>query len=133
MRATPVPRILVVDDQAHVRAAIVVALRANAFDAVGAEDAVAALHAFETDHFDLAVVDIYMPSTDGVRLIKALRERSPRLPIIAISGVRLNATHTTALAFLPKLPGMAEIVCLQKPFRTGELARAIRAALAVAA
>ncbi len=127
------PRILVVDDQAHVRAAIVVGLRASAFEAVGAEDAVAALQAFEAEHFDLAVVDVYMPSTDGVRLIKALRERAPRLPVIAISGVRLNESHATALDFLPKLPVMAEIVCLQKPFRTGELARAIRAALATAA
>jgi CheY-like chemotaxis protein len=101
-KATPVPHILVVDDQPHVRAAMATALRANAFDVTGAEDAAAAIKVFEATRFDLAVVDIYMPSTDGIKLIKALRDRAPQLPIIAVSGVRLNHSEKTALAFLPQ-------------------------------
>jgi DNA-binding response OmpR family regulator len=128
-----VPRILVIDDQAHVRAALAVALRANGFDVLVVEDANSGLREFEAAHFDLAIVDVYMPDVDGVKLIKLLRDRSPGLPIIAMSGVVLNESQRTALEFLPRLPGLSDIVCLQKPFRPPELLKAIGAALAVAA
>jgi DNA-binding response OmpR family regulator len=127
------PRILLVDDEVHLRGALTVSLRAKGFDVVGADDAASGLNAFQGSHFDLAVVDVYMPGVDGVRLIKALRERSPHLPIIAISGVRLSDSQRTALDFLPRLPGLSEIVCLQKPFRLPELLNAIQAALVGAA
>jgi DNA-binding response OmpR family regulator len=127
------PRILLVDDEVHLRGALTVSLRAKGFDVVGADDAASGLIAFQESRFDLAVVDVYMPGVDGVRLIKALRERSPRLPIVAISGVRLSESQRTALDFLPRLPGLSEIVCLQKPFRLPELVNAIQAALIGAA
>lgn len=127
------PRILVVDDQAHVRAAIAVALRAKGFDVVGVEDAVTAFGEFEARPPDLAIVDVYMPTVDGVKLIKALRDRSPNLPIIVISGVALNDSQMTALDFLPKHPGLSNIACLKKPFRSDELLHKVRTALTAAA
>jgi len=128
-----VPRILVVDDQARVRAAIAVTLRAKGFEVVCVEDAVTAFGEFEARPFDLAVVDVYMPTVDGVKLVKALRERAPNLPVIVISGVALNASQLTALDFLPKLSGFSEIVCLKKPFRSAELLQKIRSALSLPA
>ena len=77
-------RVLVIDDQQYVRAAMVVALRATGFDVVAFESGRLGLNALDHSAFDLAIVDIYMPDMDGVKLIKALRERSPDLPIIAI-------------------------------------------------
>lgn len=127
------PRILVVDDQARVRAAIAVTLRAKGFEVVCVEDAVTAFGEFEARPFDLAVVDVYMPTVDGVKLVKALRERAPNLPVIVISGVALNASQLTALDFLPKLSGFSEIVCLKKPFRSAELLQKIRSALSLPA
>lgn len=127
------PRILIVDDQAHVRAAVTVALQVNGFEAVATEDGASAIREFEARRFDLAIVDLYMPKIDGVKIIKALRERSANLPIIAMSGVLLNESGHTALEFLPKVPGMSEIVCLQKPFRPRELLKAVQVAFAAAA
>src|SRR5579863_9614145 len=98
-------RILIVDDQEYVRTAIVVVLQASGHEAVGVHDAASALSRFDADSFDLAIVDVYMPDMDGVKLIKALRQRSPRLPVIAISGVFLNGSNQTALDFLARLPG----------------------------
>lgn len=127
------PRILVVDDQQHVRAGLILALRANGFEAVGAEDANSGLRAFQESQFDLALVDVYMPGVDGVSLMKTLREQSPGLPIIAMSGVLLNESQRTALEFLPKVPGLSDIVCLRKPFRPPELVKAIEVAFALTA
>jgi DNA-binding response OmpR family regulator len=123
-----VPRILIVDDEPHVRASLVVGLRAYGFEVVGADGAASGLRQFEASHFDVVVIDIYMPDVDGVKFIKTLRERTPNLPTVAISGVGLGKSERTALEYLPKLPGLSEIVCLQKPFRPPELVAAILAA-----
>ena len=123
------PRILIIDDQAHVRAAVLAALRANKFEAVGFEDGAAGLRAFEASPFDAAIVDIYMPGIDGIKLMRTLRELSPQLPIVAMSGVLLGLSDSTALDFLSKAPGLSEIVCLKKPFRSSELLEALHQAI----
>lgn len=118
-------RILVIDDQTQVRAAVSLALRAKGFDVVTAENGQAGLRAFKASRFDLVIADIFMPEMDGVKLIKALRERSPDLPVIAVSGVHLRGSERTALDLFPLAPDLHDVVCLQKPFGPGELLQAI--------
>ncbi len=115
------PRVLVIDDQSDVRTMISMVLRINRFEIVEAATAAAGLKAFEEADFDLAIVDIFLQGSNGSDLIATMRERVPDLPVIAISGM-------TALDFLSKSPDLADIVCLQKPFRPGDLTRAIEAA-----
>ncbi len=115
------PRILVIDDQADVRAMICIVLRINQFEMVEAASATAALKAFENSKFDLAIVDIFLQGTNGFDLIAMMRERVPNLPIVAISGM-------TMLDLVSQSPELANVVCLQKPFRPNELMAAIEAA-----
>ena len=114
-------RILVIDDQADVRAMIAIVLRVHHFEIVEADSAAAGLKAFENSNFDVAIVDIFLKGTNGFDLIKMMRERSPNLRIVAISGM-------TALDFVSSSPEFSDVVCLQKPFRANELVRAIAAA-----
>lgn len=123
-------RILIVDDQKIVRKVLMTALKNYGFEAVGVEDATSALREFETSEYDLAIVDIYMPKVDGVKLIKAMRDRAPEFPIIAMSGVLLNESRQTALQYFPNLPDLSGVVCLQKPFRPLDLLKAVQSALA---
>jgi len=125
-------RILIIDDQAQVRTAVSLALRAKGFEVVTAENGHAGLRAFKASKFDLAIVDIFMPEMDGVKLIKALRERNPGLPVIAVSGVHLPDSDRTALDLFPLTRNLCGIVCLQKPFGPVELMRAIATATAAA-
>lgn len=115
------PRVLVVDDQADVRAMISIVLRINHFEIVEAASAAAALKAFEEPGFDLAIVDIFLQGSNGSDLIGTLRERMPDLPVVAISGM-------TALDFLSETPDLSDVICLQKPFRPHDLMRAVEAA-----
>ena len=115
------PRVLVIDDQPAVRTMISMVLRINQFDIVEAATAEAGLQAFEAEDFDLAIVDIFLQGSNGTDVIAAMRERVADLPVIAISGI-------TALDFLSKSPELADVVCLQKPFRPADLIRAIDAA-----
>jgi DNA-binding response OmpR family regulator len=117
-----VPRILLMDDQADVRAVITLALRVKGFEVVGFASGAAGLAAFAASHFDLAIVDIFLGGMNGVDVMATLRESYPNLPIVAISGV-------TALDFLSASPELSNVVCLQKPFRPTELLRAIQAAI----
>ena len=120
------PRVLVVDDQADVRAVISIVLRIHHFEIVEAESAASAMKLLEESSFeeaslDLAIVDIFLQDTNGSDLITALRGRVPGLPVIAMSGM-------TALDFLSEAPELSDVVCLQKPFRPPDLMRAIEAA-----
>jgi CheY-like chemotaxis protein len=128
-----VPRILVIDDQAQVRTVIMKALQTRGFEVVGAESGQSGLTKFEQSAFDVVIADLFMPGIDGVTLIKALRERNPRLPVIAMSGVLLGASGRTALDHLPNISELADVIRLQKPFRPNDLMQAVAAALAAGA
>jgi DNA-binding response OmpR family regulator len=115
------PRILVIDDQADVRAMIGIVLRVNHFEIVEAASGAAGLKEFENSKFDVAIVDMFLQGTCGIDIIRTMRERVPDLPIVAISGI-------TMLDFVSASPGLSDVICLQKPFRPNELVRAIEAA-----
>ena len=115
------PRILVIDDQADVRAMIGMVLRVNHFEVVEAASAAAGLKEFEASRFDLAIVDIFLQGASGFDVIKMMRERVANLPVIAISGM-------TALDFVNASPELGSVICLHKPFRPNELVRAVEAA-----
>ena len=115
------PRILVIDDQADVRAMIAILLRVQRYEVVEASNAAEALAAFAASPCDLAIVDIFLDGKSGVDVIVALRARVPGLPIVAMSGM-------TALDFLRGSADLADVVCLQKPFRPHQLQQAIEIA-----
>ena len=115
------PRILVVDDQADVRTMISIVLRVHGFEIVEAANAAAALKAIEAASFDAAIVDIFLDGINGFDLITMMRERARELAVVAISGM-------AALDFVSQWPELADVVCLQKPFRPNELMGAIETA-----
>jgi DNA-binding response OmpR family regulator len=117
------PRVLVIDDQKDVRAMVAIVLRVNHFEVVEADSGAAGLKAFAENAFDAAIVDIFLGDTSGVEIIATLRERAPGLPVIAVSGM-------TALDFMEQSPHLANVVCLQKPFRPNDLLQALRKAQA---
>jgi DNA-binding response OmpR family regulator len=117
------PRILVVDDQVHVRRMISLVLRVHRFEIVEAASGAAALKEFEESSFELAIVDVFLQGTNGLDVIRMMRERVADFPVIAMSGM-------TVLDFVSASPELANVVCLQKPFRPSELITAIEAAYA---
>ncbi|KJC39707.1 chemotaxis protein CheY [Bradyrhizobium sp. LTSP849] len=119
------PRVLIVDDQKDVRAMVAIVLRVNHYDVVEAESGAAGLKAFGEETFDAAIVDIFLADTSGVDVMATIRERAPGFPIVAVSGM-------TALDFIGEAPGLADVICLQKPFRPNDLLQALRKAQAAA-
>lgn len=66
-------KILVVDDDPHIREMVGVFLRSEGFDIIDAVDGVDALTKLETSKIDLAILDIMMPNMDGWQLCSELR------------------------------------------------------------
>ncbi|WP_128926603.1 response regulator [Bradyrhizobium guangxiense] len=120
------PRVLIIDDQKDVRAMVAIVLRVNQYDVAEADSGVAGLKSFAEGPFDAVIVDIFLGDISGVDVIAALRERAPGLPIVAVSGM-------TALDFMEQSPHLADVICLQKPFRPNDLLQALRKAQAASA
>ena len=117
------PRVLIIDDQKDVRAMVAIVLRVNRYDVVEADSGAAGVKAFTETCFDAAIVDIFLGDTSGVEVITTLRELAPSLPVVAVSGM-------TALDFMEQSSHLANVVCLQKPFRPNDLLQALRKAQA---
>jgi DNA-binding response OmpR family regulator len=114
-------RILVIDDQSDVRAMICIVLRIHHFEIVEAASAEVGLKEFEGSEFDLVIVDIFLQGTNGLDVVRLMRERVPDLPVVAISGM-------TALDFVSASSELSDVVCLQKPFRPNQLVQAVEVA-----
>ena len=69
-------RVLVIDDQKFVRDTISLILKAKGFEVIEADSGTLGLKKLETSDFNLAIVDIYLPGIDGVKIIKLAWEYS---------------------------------------------------------
>ncbi|MDR1322414.1 MAG: response regulator transcription factor [Gracilibacteraceae bacterium] len=78
-------KILVVDDDPHIRELVGTLLRNSGFDVIEAADGRGALSKME-DSPALAVVDIMMPNMDGCELTRNLRKYYENLPILLLTA-----------------------------------------------
>lgn len=78
-------RILIVDDDAHIRDVLRFALDKEGFDIIEAENGRVALQKFTSEKPDLIILDIMMPELDGISVCRELRQTSS-VPIIFLSS-----------------------------------------------
>jgi two-component system KDP operon response regulator KdpE len=106
-------RVLVVDDEAQLRRAVRLVLRANGFWVAEAETGQAGLDALARRNFDLLILDLVLPDIDGVEVCHSLRRWS-RVPVIVLSAYGAEQTKIRALR-----AGADDFVT--KPFHAAEL------------
>lgn len=75
-------KILIVDDDQHIRRLYKEELEEEGYDVVVAATGTEALELFEKENPDLVTLDILMPDIDGIKLLRQMKERKPRIPII---------------------------------------------------
>jgi DNA-binding response OmpR family regulator len=112
-------RVLIVDDQANHARVMSIGLRIEGFDVETAKDAEGALMQLGTAEFDVAIVDLMMPGTNGIQLARLVRERYPQTRVVLTSAYHLSERQLVradcgAVGFVPK------------PFDLSELARFLR-------
>ena len=115
------PRVLVVDDDPMVCAAIEVCLKRKGFDVTVADGAEAGMVALEDRSFDVMLVDIFMPHLRGFESIRVLHERAPSIPLIAMSGYAFASSASPSPDFLRMALELGATRCLRKPFTSEAL------------
>jgi two-component system cell cycle sensor histidine kinase/response regulator CckA len=115
-------RILLVEDEQHLRSALHSVLTRTGYHVVEVSDARLALDEVSRNGerpFDLVVSDIVMPQMSGIELVAQLKRRQPDLRVLLVSGHRSHPS----LRDLDLPPGAA---FLAKPFTLGELTAKVR-------
>jgi len=86
--------ILVIDDEANLRATLSMILRRGGYAVALAEDGKAARKLLDVHSFSLVLLDLTLPDIDGIDLLKEIRERHPDLPVLMLTG---NASRDTSI------------------------------------
>src|SRR5581483_6915922 len=87
-------KILVADDDARVRTAIVDFLKIKHLGAVESQNCAEVLHLVSAIHPDALVLDHYLPDGNALELLPKLKALAPNLPVIILTG---NATVELAV------------------------------------
>ncbi|MGC4377208.1 response regulator transcription factor [Fictibacillus sp. Mic-4] len=79
-------KLLVVDDDDHIRELVNVFLRNEGFEVIEAADGAEALLKLEAQKIDMVIMDIMMPNMDGWQLCKEIRTYYGELPILMLTA-----------------------------------------------
>jgi two-component system KDP operon response regulator KdpE len=119
--ADQLPRVLVVDDEPQIRRFLRISLSAHKYAVIEAANGQEAILRASTERPDVVILDLGLPDTDGMQVIRSLREWSA-VPIIVLS---VRGGETDKIAALDA--GADDYVT--KPFSMGELLARIRTSL----
>ena len=113
---------LVVDDDPNELRTMVIGLRLEGFDAVGAADGTSALKLLQESTYSLILIDLMMPEMNGLQLARAVRSSFP-----AVLTILMSAYHLSPVQISRADAGVVGFV--PKPFRFEELVLFIRSKL----
>ena len=119
------PRVAVVDDDMSVRKALERLLRVAGFDVAAFASGEEFYFSLESLRPDCLVLDLHMPSMNGLEVQRRLRQADIRLPVVVITGHDEPETRAQCLS-----AGATDYLC--KPFDDEALLSAIQHAMAPA-
>jgi len=104
---TYAPRILVVDDEYEIRTFFTRILSVDGYLVTAVSTARHALAAVRNGEFEVVVLDLSLPDSDGLELTRQIRGEIPHLQVLTISGfmvgdMQREAVAAGASATLPK-------------------------------
>lgn len=105
------PRVLVVDDDAAVRAVLADVLADAHYYVAALDDGAGVLDALRAQQPDLLILDLAMHGVDGVQILAQLRALDNPVPVLVVTAL--------PMADPPHIPGASAV--LQKPFDTQAL------------
>jgi len=115
-------RVLVVEDDAELRALLCEFLGAAGYHTAVAGDGSAALGLIQSEPFDAVVSDIRMPGMGGIELVRTIRERGLETPVILMTGRPQIETAIQAIEY-------GAFKYLLKPVRQADLRAAVDSAV----
>jgi putative nucleotidyltransferase with HDIG domain len=108
------PDILVIDDEKTIRELLKSFLKKNGYRVATVSSGKAAIKAIEESSYDIALLDIKLQGSNGMKLLRDIKRRDPFIEIIVITGFATVESVVDALQ-----SGAYDYV--SKPFRLDEL------------
>ncbi len=123
-RQNPAPLVLVVEDEPDVRLLISTVLKCAGMEAVEVSDGASVLKLLDghSGAIDVLVMDVQLPDQDGFTLLRDIKQRHPRIPIVMITG---HGSITDAVEAIRQ--GAANY--LSKPLQITEFVEIVRRAV----
>lgn len=112
-------RVLIVDDNPNMSNLLADMLEVFDFSSRRASDGEEALTLLNQQDFGLLITDLRMPKMSGLELLKTVKDKYPRLPVVVISGYSTEATESELLT--AGADGF-----LNKPFRMNDIESVLR-------
>lgn len=106
-------KILIVDDEPHLRLMYDVELKKQGYETSEASNACQGLELFDNDTYDCVVLDIRMAGMDGITALQLMLERDNIVPVIlntAFSSYRDNYLTWAADAYITKSSDVSELI-----------------------
>jgi DNA-binding response OmpR family regulator len=118
------PKILIVDDDANLRRALKIRLRANHYDTVQASDGYSAIAVAQKEQPNLIILDLGLPAGDGFVVLERLRDSDTlsNIPVIVLTARDPQSNKQQTLQ-------AGATAFFQKPVDNGELLAMIRESL----
>jgi len=113
--------IMIVDDDPHIQLALRQIVESAGHRVIEAGNGQDAIDLFGEFRPDLVITDVFMPHTDGIETIRAIRHLTPDAKIIAISGGYVGSGWN----YLDSVVVLGANLALQKPFTCSQLLSAI--------
>jgi len=93
--------ILIVEDNPNMSSLLEEMLEVFDYKSVRAESGQEALEKMEQEKFAMVITDMKMPNMTGLELLKNIKEKNPKLPVVLISGYSIRELESDAGAIKP--------------------------------
>jgi CheY-like chemotaxis protein len=130
---SPKSTILIIDDDQFIRETMQILLRARGYEVRAAESGAAGIDAIRSGSVDLAIVDLFMPGMDGLKVVQTVRQFNSEIPLIMASGFMFDRDCPPMPGFEAMAMEAGAFLTLYKPLRPNDVLAAVQQALAMAA
>lgn len=108
-------RLLIVEDDAELAAALARGLRDEGFDVDSCGDGEDGLHTALGGAYDLVILDVMLPGRDGCGVFRCLRQSDCQVPVLFVTARhevahRIRGLQAGGVYFLPKPFGFEELL-----------------------
>jgi DNA-binding response OmpR family regulator len=111
--------ILLIEDEPRIRTFITRGLGAEGLTVEGTDDGQVGLHRALDEQYDLVILDLELPTMDGLSVLEALSRQRPGLPVLILSARSDVRTRLAALSL-----GACDYI--EKPFAFDDLLARVR-------